>query len=91
MNALINRNKVVSDDIMEFSVDNSANSPFKRGKKVSSTEGIQVTDSIVLQELEPEATYLNHGTEEGVGMEYHKMEYQNPEAVQKEDQASTQF
>ena len=57
LNGLLNMVKMMSDDIkMEFGLDMYAKTTFKRAKKVS-TEGIQLPDKSVIQELEPEVTY----------------------------------
>ena len=45
---------------------------FRRGKKISS-EGIQLNDNRVTEDLEPEATYTYLGIEEGKGTDHHKM------------------
>ena len=70
---LLNTLKLVYDGIkMEFVSDKCAKATFKRGKRVC-TEGIQLPDTSVIQELEPEATYIYLFIEKGNRTEHHKM------------------
>ena len=49
---------------MEFGLDTYAKATFKRGKKASS-EGIQLNDDKVIDDLDQEAKYAYLGIEEG--------------------------
>ena len=58
LTGLVNTFKKVSDDIkMEFGLDNCAKTTFKTGKKISA-EGIQLSNTKVIQDLEPESTNI---------------------------------
>ena len=56
---------------MDFGLDKCAKATFKSGKKIS-TDGIGLNDNKVIQDLEPEATYIYFGMEDRNGTDHHK-------------------
>ena len=79
---------MVSDDMkMEFSLDKCAEATFKRGKKML-TEGAQLEEDNVIQELESEATYTYLGIEDIWGTKHQKMKARS--GVQGKDQTGIQ-
>ena len=79
LNRLVNRVKMVSDDIkMEFGINKYVQATFKKGKKVS-TERIKLADKNVIQKWEPPVTYTYLGIKEGDGTEQHNMKIWNQE------------
>ena len=80
---------MISHDIkMKFGLDKCAKAIIKGGKKVS-TEGIQLPENNVIQELEPEATYTYIGLEGGYRTGHHKLKVRIQKECEK-DQTSIQ-